>query len=159
MIKIRKYKSGEEVELWNIFFNTVRKVNIKDYTYNQINAWAPEEYAEAKWSKKIKSINPFVAISDGKIVGYADLQANGYIDHFYCHHQYQRKGIGKALIIHLIDVGFEHGIKNFFCQVSITARPFFERFGFKVVKQQQVKIRGEILKNYLMERSVQSSKH
>jgi putative acetyltransferase len=35
--------------------------------------------------------------------------------------------------------------------VSITAKPFFERQGFVVIKQQTVNLRGVDLDNYLME--------
>ena len=36
---------------------------------------------------------------------------------------------------------------------SITARPFFERRGWHVVKEQQVERRGVLLTNFVMERS------
>ena len=37
-------------------------------------------------------------------------------------------------------------------QPKHAARPFFEHFGFCLVKEQQVEIRGEILTNYVMEK-------
>lgn len=43
-------------------------------------------------------------------------------------------------------------ITRLFSHVSKTAKPFFERFGFDVIKEQQVNVRGEVLTNYLMER-------
>ena len=33
---------------------------------------------------------------------------------------------------------------------SITARPFFEQRGYRVVKEQQVERRGQMLTNYVM---------
>ncbi|MGL5364343.1 MAG: GNAT family N-acetyltransferase, partial [Plesiomonas shigelloides] len=39
-----------------------------------------------------------------------------------------------------------------YSHVSITAKPFFERFGFRVVKKQQVAINGQVLTNFLMEK-------
>jgi putative acetyltransferase len=154
MLTIRKFQHGDESELRDIFFNTVRKVNSKDYSEVQVNAWAPVEYDQAAWQQRIRAINPFVAMLNSDIVGYADIQDDGYVDHFFCHWNYQGKGVGKALMHALITAGQQKGLARFYAHVSITAKPFFEHFGFKVVKRQQVEIRGHTLTNYVMEKLV-----
>ncbi|KAA8701490.1 GNAT family N-acetyltransferase [Pseudomonas cannabina] len=42
-------------------------------------------------------MNPFVAVLDDHIVGYADVQASGYIDHFFVSGFHARQGIGQRL--------------------------------------------------------------
>ncbi len=69
MLIIRKFKKGDEVDLRKIFFNTIRKVNIKDYSEHQVKAWAPGDYDQLAWYNRMSAINPFVAILDNKIVG------------------------------------------------------------------------------------------
>ncbi|MFA0070915.1 GNAT family N-acetyltransferase, partial [Vibrio breoganii] len=91
---------------------------------------------------------------DGCVVGYTDLQPSGLIDHFFCHHEYQGKGVGKALMEHVFTVGHVRGVSRYFSEVSITARPFYEHFGFKVVNEQEVEMRGVKLTNYVMEKVV-----
>ncbi|WOH36380.1 GNAT family N-acetyltransferase [Thalassotalea fonticola] len=152
MVTIRKYQSGDELALREIFFNTIRNVNIKDYSEAQVKAWAPDDYSLNEWSKRISSINPFVACINDEVVGYADIQDDGYVDHFFCHWQHQGKGIGKALMKSLKREGERKGIKRFYSHVSITARPFFEHFGFRVVKEQQVNTRDQTLTNFVMEK-------
>jgi putative acetyltransferase len=51
----------------------------------------------------MSSINPFIAATDGVIVGYSDLQSSGLIDHFFCHHNYQGCGVGKALMSQIFE--------------------------------------------------------
>jgi putative acetyltransferase len=129
-------------------------VNIKDYSELHVKAWAPEDYDQSEWYKRISSINPFVAILDSKIVGYADIQDDGYIDHFFCHWNHQGKGIGKALMQELIVAGQKKGNARIYSHASITAKPFFEHFGFQMLKSQQVNIRDQVLINYVMEKFV-----
>ncbi|WP_276318894.1 GNAT family N-acetyltransferase [Idiomarina sp. 29L] len=86
------------------------------------------------------------------MVGYTDLQEDGLIDHFFCHHEHQGQGIGRHLMEHVLRVGELQGITRFYSEVSITARPFYEKFGFKVAKEQMVEIRGQKLRNFVMER-------
>ena len=43
-------------------------------------------------------------------------------------------------------------VGRLYAEVSITAKPFFESKGFRVVKQQTVQIRGQELTKFLMEK-------
>ena len=87
MITIRTFQPGDETDLRAIFFHTIRNINTSDYSQAQVTAWAPKEYDKSAWVKKIVTIKPFVAIVNNQIVGYADIQEDGYIDHFFCHWQ------------------------------------------------------------------------
>jgi putative acetyltransferase len=154
VLSIRKFQKGDESNLRDIFFNTIRKVNIQDYSELQVKAWAADDYDQSQWYKRMSSINPFVAILDGEIVGYADIQDNGYIDHFFCHWNHQGKGIGKALMQKLIVAGQQKGITRFYSHASLNEKAFFEHFGFQLLKSQQVNIRGQVLTNYVMEKFI-----
>jgi putative acetyltransferase len=155
VIRIRNYQANDDKALWEIFFHTVRNVNVRDYSQQQVEAWAPSSFDFALWQKRMNGLQPFVAELDGCVVGYTDLQPNGLIDHFFCHHEYQGKGVGKALMEHVFTVGRVRGVSRYFSEVSITARPFYEHLGFKVVNEQEVEMRGVKLTNYVMEKIVE----
>ena len=152
MIQIRNFEKGDEFELWQLKVNTIRKVNIKDYSKEQIKAWAPDEYNPEKWSNRVQGMNPFIAEIEGKIVGFADIQDNGYIDHFFCHREFQGQGVGKILMEYIEVKSKEKSISPVYSHVSMTAKSFFEKFGFNVVKQQSMKIGDQELTNYVMEK-------
>ncbi|MEH6453591.1 MAG: GNAT family N-acetyltransferase [Psychromonas sp.] len=153
MINIRKYTEQDAQATWLLFFNTIRNVNIQDYTQQQVEAWAPDSMDMFIWNKRMADIEPFIAEIDGEIVGYADLQNDGYIDHFFCHDKKQKQGIGRALFAHIFEAGKKLKIKQYYSQVSITAKPFFEHFGFQVMSQKSNEIRGQELTNYHMQKS------
>lgn len=153
-MEIRKFKQGDEVEIWALFYNTIHHINIRDYNHNQIEAWAPEDLDINGAIEKFREIRPFVAIKDGKIVGYADIQLDGLIDHFFCHHEYQGQGVGRALFSTLEQEASNKGILSMYSNVSITARPFFEAMGFSVEKEQLVPMRDQELTNYRMVRKL-----
>ena len=151
-MEVRKIRQGEEKELWKLFHNTIHNVNIRDYDKNQIEAWAPSDFDINVAIQKFRDIDPFVATKSGKIIGYADIQPDGLIDHFYCHHEFQRQGVGSALFSAIEQEAKNNGISKMYSNVSITARPFFEAKGFLVEKEQIIKVRGQALKNYKMVR-------
>ncbi|WP_072054547.1 GNAT family N-acetyltransferase [Aliivibrio fischeri] len=154
MIVIKTYQEENASALWDLFFNTVRKVNRKDYSNEQVTAWAPESFDTDVWKSKMQSLNPFIAEIDDEVVGYSDLQDDGLIDHFFCHYQHQGKGVGNALMTHILELAKERKLPRVYSHVSITAKPFYERFGFTVVKPQRIDVRGEQLINYVMERQI-----
>jgi len=153
---VRKFKQGDEKELWKLFYNTIHNVNIQDYNKAQLSAWAPEDIDMNSVAQKFREIDPFIVIKDGEIIAYADIQPDGYIDHFYCHYEFQGQGVGSVLFATLEKEATENGIHKMYSNVSITARPFFEAMGFLVEKEQFIQIGNQTLKNYRMVRQKRS---
>jgi putative acetyltransferase len=99
MIEIRDYHLEDAKALMDIFYNTIHKVNIKDYNQSQVDAWAPKSNLKLEdWKKRFSRTYPIIAAVDEKIVGFAEFKSNGYIDCFYIHHEWIGRGIGKALM-------------------------------------------------------------
>ena len=152
MLTIRRYHPGEEKALWQLFYHTIKHINIRDYSQTQVDAWAGEGYDESYWQARISKINPFVVLLNNEIVAYGDVQSNGHVDHFFCHHQHQGKGIGAFLLEHLTHEARALGCERMWMDASETAKPFFEKHGFAMLKAQTPVIRGVTLSNYKMEK-------
>jgi putative acetyltransferase len=147
---IRKYQPGDAAELWRLFFDTVHNVNIRDYTEEQVRAWAPEKIDEHLWRARIETMQPYVCVADEVVVGYAGLLPTGYIDHFYVHHQWQGREVGKMLYAAIETDALKQNFDELTADVSITARPFFTARGFSVVAQQEVMRGTTVLTNFKM---------
>ena len=145
---IRKYESSDCKEMAELFFNTVHSVNVKDYTKQQLDAWVSGQVDLEKWDQSFQEHFSIVAVENDIIVGFGDIDKTGYLDRLYVHKNYQGKGIATAICDQL-----ESKVKeNIITHASITAKPFFEKRGYKVVKEQQVERNGFFLKNYIMEK-------
>jgi putative acetyltransferase len=154
VLLIRRYTEGEESALFNVYYTAVHRVACRDYTPEQILAWAPADLDPKIWTAKIREHRPFVAELDGEVVGYADLQFNGYIDHFYVSGNHPRQGVGSKLMTHLLGEAKAHSLWELTSDVSRTAQPFYERFGFTIVEQRFPVVRGVMVPNALMKRRV-----
>lgn len=153
-MNIRRYQKGEEDTLYDIFSTSI-KMNAKAfYTSEQLDAWAPVEMDTIKWKERMIGINPYVVIDNSKIIGYADLQSNGYIDHFFIKGGHANKGVGRFLMNHLLNKAHEQQIKVLCADVSLAAQGFFEKFGFKIMERKKVTIRGIELENALMKLTI-----
>ncbi|MCB1113089.1 MAG: GNAT family N-acetyltransferase [Chlamydiales bacterium] len=155
-IIVRSYDEQDTEELAKIFYNTIHNINCRDYTKEQLDVWAPKTSLQPQgWLKKFQRTNPFVATANGQIVGFAEFEPNGHIDCFYCHHEWVGKGVGSALLNAMNEKALEFGVDKIFAEVSITAKPFFEKNGFKVIRKQEVEREGLKRVNFQMEKRIE----
>lgn len=151
---IRLFQEQDSEQIAQLFHDTIREVNIRDYLPAQVQAWAPDDLYFTDWTENCTSNFTYVAEEESKIIGFAQLETDGHIDCFYCHKEYQRCGVGTRLYRAIEAKALELKIERLFVEVSITARAFFKSRGFAVVKEQQVACRGEKLTNFVMEKSL-----
>jgi len=154
--KIRKFIVGDEVEIYKLFYDAVHTINAKDYNEEQLNTWAPKEGDLEKWKESLAKNHTFVAIEEttNKIVGFADLEENGYIDRGYINKDYQARGIGLALLKALEKKAIALGMSELHTNASITAKKFLEFKGYKIEKEQTVILNGVKFINYLMRKKL-----
>ena len=145
---IRKYYLSDCKEIIELFYNTVHIVNAKDYTKEQLDVWATGKVELEKWDKSFQEHFTVVAVDNEIIVGFGDIDKTGYLDCLYVHHNYQKKGVATAICNHL-----EKAVQsNITTYASITAKPFFEKRGYEVIKEQQVERQGIFLTNFYMKK-------
>lgn len=142
------YRHSDCKILAELFYNTVHTVNARDYTEEQLNVWATGEVDLEKWNQSLQEHFSVVAVDNGTIVGFGDIDKTGYLDRLFVHANYQGKGIATAICSQL-----EQAVQgNIITHASITARPFFKKRGYSVIKEQSVERQGIFLTNYMMEK-------
>lgn len=149
---IRDYENGDCRETAELFYDTVHKVNRKDYSEEQLRVWAPENRGLKQWGASFSGKKAMVAMEKGKIVGFCDVTDSGYLDRLYVHSGFQGMGIGRALCCEAEKFAASHSDKTVTVHASITAVPFFEKLGYAVIRQNKVIKEGVELINFLMEK-------
>lgn len=195
---LRKYHPSDCAALAALFYETVHTVNAKDYSPEQLDAWADGQVDLNAWNESFLAHNTYVAVqecdgaddidscasdsagpaprkTDGSpantlIIGFGDMDDTGYLDRLYVHKDYQGRGVATAICDRLEeDFCLSRGrlLQNsavqkrkndtFTTHASITARPFFEKRGYTVVKAQQVVRKGISIRNYIMRKRIEYS--
>lgn len=145
---VREYRSEDCEELLRLFYETVHAVNARDYTKEQLDAWATGKEDAARWDASLRAHYALVAEESGKIVGFGDIDKTGYLDRLYVHKDFQGRGIASALCDRLE----KRAEGKIVTHASVTAKPFFERRGYRAVREQRVERNGVFLTNYVMEK-------
>ena len=153
-MEIRSYHSDDCHDIISLFYETVHKINQRDYTREQIEAWTNNNSMNPiTWNLSLTHHKTLVAEMDGIIVGFGDLNGN-FLDRLYVHAEYQRRGIATAIMDRLERYAAEQNYTTIVTHASITAYPFFQSRDYQLVKEQQVERHGVLLKNMIMQKEL-----
>jgi putative acetyltransferase len=155
---VRPYRQEDAELLMQLYLDTVHRVNGRDYSRQQIEAWAPRRMADlGRWQERFARTQPLVVVEEEALIGFAELEADGLVGCFYVHYAWQDRGVGRLLMNCLFEEARRRGITDLHSQVSRTSRAFFERHGFWVVRIQEVTVRSEQIETFAMQRTLAAS--
>lgn len=149
---IRKAGEKDIPAITQLFKETIEAVNSKDYNGEQIKVWSAGHIYTDRWINRLTSQYFIVAVIDEVIVGFGSITPEGYLDMMYVHKNYQGIGIAYALVDELLANASKNNLSIVTSDVSITAKPFFEKKGFTVVTPQRKMMGGVEFLNYKMEK-------
>ena len=152
VITLRPFRQDDAPALLALHRDTIRRVNSRDYSPEQIAAWASDDIDPADWGGRFAGQFVLVAEEDGRPVGFAELRADGHIGRVYVSADHQRRGIGRQLLAAVVAEARTFALARLFTEASITARPFFEAQGFTVLARQLETYDGTEFVIYRMER-------
>ncbi len=150
--RIRDYQARDAPEIARLFYETVRSVNRAHYSEEQVEAWAPAIPDAREWHDRMTGCKTLVAEEGGEVVGFCELEEDGHLDMFYLRKDVVGRGIGRLLYEATEQAARGWDLGRVFTEASITARPFFERQGFRVVCEQKVSRRSVEMNRFAMEK-------
>lgn len=148
--RLRPAQPSDLSAILELFAGTIEIICSADYTTDQRNAWQASVENSARWMAKINRDDFWVAETDTILSGFASLKNNNYIDLMYVHKDFARIGIASLLLKKMLDLATSTSSEKVFSDVSITAKPFFEKHGFTVIKENHLILRGVAIMNYRM---------
>lgn len=155
-IRIRKYSKNDAQSLLALYHDTVHAVNSKDYTAEQLDAWIPSAVESVDtWKERFAKEKALIAEIDGHITGFATLGYSGKgLGMLYVSKDFQGKGVGSMLLKKIEKKLTKKNVEVASAEVSITARPFFEKRGYVWVKDNRKMINGHEFLNFIMEKKL-----
>ncbi len=149
---IRQATVADCGQIAELFHHTVMRTNIRDYTLAQVRAWAEDAPNPVKWKERQRKRTTFVWEEGGRILGFAEYEANGHVDAVYVGADSQKRGIATRLLAEIEQLARAQGVVRLVSEVSITARHCFEKNGYVALESQDVTYASSQFRNYKMEK-------
>ena len=148
---IRAALQSDAVELKKLFQNTVLAINRRDYSQAEVEDWASCGDDLSNIEDMIKTHYFIVAVNQqSDIVGFSSITPQGYLHSMFVHKDFQGEGIATILLNEIEQYAITNGIMRITSEVSLTARPFFEKKGYIVEEEQKRKANQLSLTNFWM---------
>lgn len=150
---IRTLVEGDVPGIARVFHMAVTKGASAHYDAAQRHAWAGSEPDPVKWQNLLAPLDVIVAVdATSAIVGFASLRgSDGLLDHLFVLPSRQRTGLADQLYRRIEEMARDQGCKRLWAEASLLARPFLLRQGWFVTKAQEVPVRGQVIRNFVME--------
>lgn len=147
----RHYCSNDYAEIVDLFYTTVHTINAADYSAEELEAWAPSDKSDFFPEKLLAESYCIIVEESGKILGIANATSEDKFDCLYVDKDSQKRGVGNLLANQIEQYCKGQGTERINVDVSLTARPFFEKRGYEILEQQIVLRRNQNIKNYKMQ--------
>lgn len=153
-MNIRRFNKSDLIQVLQLFYDTVHNINSKDYSKQQLDAWGVKNPDKTRWMNSLENNISYVVEINETIIGFGDLNDKKYIDRLFSHKDYQGVGVASKILNTLELRARELGYSEVYTEASITAKPFFESKGFKVMQSQNKHHNGQVFINYIMKKEL-----
>ena len=154
-VRFRMAETGDIPEIKNLLKSTVLTVNAQDYTADEVADWASCGDKSGHWEELFSRFHIIAATdSENRIIGFSAIGSDGYLHSLFVHKDWQNKGIGTLLLSEAEKTAMTCGATQITSDVSITARPFFEKHGYSIIKEQKAKANRLYMTNYMMKKKL-----
>ena len=148
---IRIAQPADVLEIKDLFQDTVLNINKFDYSKAEVEDWASCGNDISHIKEMIRTHYFIVATNQqSQVVGFASITQQGYLHSMFVHKDFQGKGIATILLNEIERYATATGIIRITSEVSLTARPFFEKRGYIVMEEQKRKANQLSLTNFWM---------
>lgn len=150
---VRPLEEKDAPEMQELFQSTVLNVNLRDYTQEEVADWASCGNSLAHWVKLLNEHRFTGVFNDkGSLVGFSSMNSTGYLHSMFVHKDWQGRGIATRLLAEVEGIARTYGVTVITTEVSLTARSFFEKKGYKVIKEQKCQANRLRLTNFVMKK-------
>ncbi|MCA1055822.1 GNAT family N-acetyltransferase [Rossellomorea aquimaris] len=147
---VRDFLRQDALPALRLFKETIRQVNLGDYSEGQVEVWSNSFGRFEEWEGRLERHRTIVAEDEGGLTGFVSLDREGVVDLLYVHKDYQRRGIASRLLDRAERYAASINIHELYTEASLTARPFFEKHGYKIVRKQTKQVKGVDFINFIM---------
>jgi N-acetylglutamate synthase-like GNAT family acetyltransferase len=131
-LAIRPATPADVPVLSDLIRRTVRQSNASDYPAEVVELISAN-YASDKVAQRLNERDVFVCLEGQRIVGTIGLGGN-QLRSLFVEPDLQGKGVGVRLVAHLEAHARKAGVAELLLSSSITARGFYERLGYRLIR-------------------------
>jgi putative acetyltransferase len=154
---LRPFQPSDLEQFIDVYRTAIHTLAAPFYAPDELSAWAPPYMDPDHWRKRIATVRAIVGEEDGIVAGFLTYDLTGHIDMLFIRPAFARRGLATRLYASAEAELRKALVSRVFAEVSLAARPFFERVGFRVDAEELAECRGQKLRRFRMSRMIGAS--
>jgi len=151
---LRPFTAADSSQAAAVFRDAIERIAAADYSPAQCRAWAAHVDDEDAFGRRLGEGYTRVAEDDQGLVAFGQLHPADHVEYLYCHSRGRGRGHAAAILGELEAEARRRGQTILCSEASLTARPFFEKHGYRVLAEETVQ-RGAVgLRRFRMSKSL-----
>jgi putative acetyltransferase len=147
-VSIRRAERRDSADVRRVVERAIRVSAAAEYSAAQVDAWASGG-TEARAAEMIDRTVAFVAESDGRLVGFSNLDQDD-VDQMYIDPDFEGRGVARRLYDAVEAEARARGVTELTVTASLQAVPAFRAFGFGAEQERDRSYNGETFRVFGM---------
>jgi len=149
-MNIRQITIKDQLELKNVYFDSIQSLDEKIYSQQQKRAWSSQAWNNPNFNKSITKGKGWLLSENEMIIAFAIRYPTDRIALFYCKGKFQRKGCGSKLLHKLEDEAKKEGLDSLVTEASLISYKLFLKNEWKIIRKEKVTINKILFERYKM---------
>lgn len=151
-VSLRRATADDVPALAALYAVAAEQLGPQVYTADQVRAWQSFGRDTPAFRDYVLGAETWLADSAAGPAGFCGFDAAGEVRSLYVHPSLGRRGIGSALLTHVLGCASAAGLGHLEVWVTPFSRPLFERAGFTLVEVRREPYQGVVFDRYRLHR-------
>jgi len=153
-LRVRPGTAADAPALSALYEASVRGLGARNYSEAQIAAWASLTPSAASLAARMDDGRMRLVAEQERVAGFIDVEADGHIDLLYVAPEAAGQGVARLLLETAEALAAAQGVTRLHAEASETARPVFERLGFRATARRDFEVAGVPIHNWAVEKTL-----
>ena len=150
MFKIREIKESEYPDIRQLIHTTVITCYPAIYPPRVVQFFLHHHSIEEIHRRATTGV--VIGLFINQVIRATGFLSEGELGGVYVHPEFQRKGLGTAVVNHLLGIASKEKLNRIWLDATPIAKPMYDRLGFKLVKPMIMYVQEAQLQYYKMEK-------
>jgi len=149
-MKLQQICKKDQLELKEIYFDSVASIDENIYDKEHKFAWASQAWDNSEFEKSLLQGDGLKLIYNNEIIGFGTRYPDNRLSLLYVRGNFKRRGFGTIILDSIEKDALKSGVNKLFTEASLISHKLLLKRNWEIDHKEKVNIKGLIFERYKM---------